>query len=112
MRSARSGESSYEVDAPKRAVRRWALVRVLAVVSMTGTGVMLARRAHAKLSMDDVAYQPDPKGSARCELCRHYVALPGKTAVRGLCGIVSGIVSPHGWCRLFAAGPVLEDHSP
>lgn len=53
--------------------------------------------AEAKSSKAAVKYQSTPKGSQKCSGCKFYV--PGKSArAMGSCQIVSGSISPNGWC--------------
>jgi len=52
--------------------------------------------AQSKLSQADSGYQTRPNGGQRCELCANWQA-PGS------CKVVSGPISPSGWCSLFAA---------
>jgi hypothetical protein len=48
----------------------------------------------SQLRKQDVQYQPGPKGNQRCDLCSNFLAPSG-------CRVVSGGVSPNGWCLLF-----------
>lgn len=52
--------------------------------------------AQSKLSQADSGYQSRPNGGQRCELCANWQA-PGS------CKVVTGPISPSGWCSLFAA---------
>ncbi|MEO8811396.1 MAG: hypothetical protein ABI376_00590 [Caulobacteraceae bacterium] len=52
--------------------------------------------AAKKMSQSAAKYQPTPKGAARCDVC----ALFQKPAA---CQTVAGVISPSGWCILFAA---------
>ena len=49
-----------------------------------------------KMSQKAANYQPTPKGAARCDGC----ALFQKPAA---CQTVEGVISPSGWCILYAA---------
>jgi len=53
--------------------------------------------AAGKLSKTQVAYQDQPHGTERCEICAPY--LPPDQ-----CRLVAGPVSRQGWCRVYA-GP-------
>jgi len=64
------------------------LIRRAAVVA--GGGVM------AKVAPSAAQYQATPKGGAQCSGCTSFIA-PGS------CKMVSGAISPSGWCILFAA---------
>jgi hypothetical protein len=46
------------------------------------------------VSKDAAQYQETPKGLLSCSVCTFFRA-PGS------CKIVTGIVSPKGWCRFF-----------
>ena len=48
----------------------------------------------SKLSQRAAAYQDTPKGMFRCALCTFFIRPRG-------CKVVSGDISPAGWCRLF-----------
>ena len=52
--------------------------------------------ANAKMSQDSAAYQTTPKGKARCDACTQWQA-------PNACKVVTGVISPVGWCSLFAA---------
>ena len=46
-------------------------------------------------------YQSTPKGKQKCDGCTLFV--PGKTAsANGTCKVISGPISPNGWCIAFA----------
>ena len=62
-------------------------------------GLGAAVPAHAedirqKLSQTVVAYQTTPKGLFSCAACTFFIR-PGS------CKVVSGAISPNGWCKLF-----------
>lgn len=46
-------------------------------------------------------YQNKPKGSAKCSNCRFYRA-PKSGKGNGACSLVSGSISPNGWCIAWA----------
>ncbi len=58
------------------------------------TTVMTPKPAAAKLPQQAISYQPTPKGAARCDNC---VQWQGPDA----CKVVSGTISPSGWCTLY-----------
>ena len=64
-------------------------------------GVALAHgRATAgssKLDQRSAAYQPKPKGTARCDNCVQWQDPDA-------CKVVQGQISPCGWCVLYARG--------
>ena len=49
-----------------------------------------------QLAQAQVGYQNQPNEGKRCELCIHFQKPSG-------CKLVSGPISPKGWCRLFSA---------
>jgi hypothetical protein len=52
--------------------------------------------AQLKVSKESVAYQDQPDGTMRCQLCAHFTP-------PGACQLVQGPISPQGYCRLFAS---------
>jgi hypothetical protein len=77
---------------------RRSLIQRLAFVGVAGVAVagLAPRRAAAaaKLPPNEIGYQPSPKGAAKCELCVNWQA-------PNACKLVSGPISPSGWCGLF-----------
>jgi hypothetical protein len=57
-------------------------------------GALAAGPAAAKVSQKGVAYQPSPKGSARCDKCSLWQSPDA-------CKAVNGPISPAGWCNLY-----------
>ena len=49
-----------------------------------------------QLAHAQVGYQDQPHDEKRCELCIHFLKPNG-------CKLVTGPISPQGWCRLFSA---------
>jgi hypothetical protein len=69
----------------------------------TGPGSFLAALASLttpafaqQLAQAQVGYQDQPNEEKRCELCIHFLKPGG-------CKLVTGPISPKGWCRLFSA---------
>ncbi len=58
-------------------------------------GIFIAAPASAKASQKGVAYQAKPKGAQRCDKCSFWQP-PAS------CKVVDGVISPSGWCSLFA----------
>jgi hypothetical protein len=56
----------------------------------------LARAQDSRLSKTVAKYQTHPNGIQRCEICLQFEP-PGR------CKLVSGDISPKGWCQYFAA---------
>ena len=48
----------------------------------------------AKISQVEAQYQPMPKGMFSCGVCTFFIR---PTA----CKVVTGAISPNGWCKLF-----------
>jgi hypothetical protein len=71
-----------------------ALAAGLAGVGAAGLSHHSATAATVKLRPGDIGYQSSPKGNARCELCVNWQA-------PNACKVVSGEISPTGWCGLF-----------
>ena len=63
---------------------------------VAASGAFPASAAIKKMSQSAANYQATPKGAARCDAC----ALFQKPAA---CQTVAGVISPQGWCVLFAA---------
>ncbi|HEY1928914.1 MAG TPA: hypothetical protein VGG92_15735 [Caulobacteraceae bacterium] len=80
------------------ATRRQLLGRAALAAGLAGVASAgLSHRAVAaavKLRPGDIGYQTSPKGNARCELCVNWQA-------PNACKVVSGEISPTGWCGLF-----------
>lgn len=49
----------------------------------------------AKVSQAAVGYQGSPKGNQNCANCRLFIS-------PNACKQVEGVVSPHGWCRIWS----------
>ena len=63
-----------------------------------GAGLLAASPAFAaaaKLPKSAVAYQDKPKGKARCDNCVQWQPPAG-------CKSVAGVISPVGWCAVYA----------
>lgn len=76
--------------------RRSILTR--AALGAAGAGSFLAgvpACAQASLAKDVAGYQDSPKGPQRCELCKKFQA-------PSACSLVTGAVSPTGWCHFFS----------
>jgi hypothetical protein len=51
-----------------------------------------------KLSQADAGYQDTPKNDQKCSECTYFQPLAG-------CSVVTGKISPEGWCKLFELPP-------
>ncbi len=85
------------VTARRPTSRRDLIARLAIVGAAAVVGPSLAPRhaaATSKLPPGEIGYQASPKGAARCELCANWQA-------PNACKLVSGQISPNGWCGLF-----------
>jgi len=62
----------------------------------TGLAAPAASAQGAKLAPAVAHYQETPKGKAECDTCASFLAPSG-------CKLVTGKISPSGWCMLYAA---------
>ena len=69
-----------------------AAIGTVGAVSLLG---MTARDARAKNSQSAVAYQDSPKGNQQCDGCNKFMP-------PSACKQVEGVISPSGWCKLWA----------
>jgi uncharacterized membrane protein len=60
--------------------------------------VTRANAADTKVAQKAVAYQDTPKGPQRCDSCTYFE--PPSS-----CKVVAGVISPSGWCQLYAKKP-------
>ena len=78
--------------------RRTALKTSLGVLVATGGVAAVTSRAQAqsaKAAPASVDYQTQPKNGDQCSGCAYFIA-PGS------CSLVSGVISPNGWCELYS----------
>lgn len=70
---------------------------VLGAALTGGVGLVSGAVAAAptKLSQADSGYQNHPNNGQRCELCANWRAPTS-------CKVVAGVISPTGWCSLYA----------
>ena len=75
-----------------------------AFVAASAMGLSLtticAARASAKMSKQAADYQDQPHDGEVCSACCMFV--PGNP---DQCTMIGGVISPHGWCKLWQAGP-------
>jgi hypothetical protein len=74
-----------------RATRR----RILQAGLALGGSLTVSARAQEKLAPGQVQYQATPKDGNRCSACVNFEP-------PAACKIVSGAISPNGWCIAFA----------
>jgi hypothetical protein len=84
-------------DINARSQSRREILSKLAVIAGGGAVIaaVAAAPAAAKVSPKDVGYQPTPKGAARCDNCIQWEPPHA-------CKLVSGVISPSGWCSIWA----------
>lgn len=74
------------------------ILRLLPVMPVLGWAWRVTAQAESgqKMSPEAAAYQASPKGGEKCSGCAQFVAPDG-------CKVVSGEISPDGWCKLYVA---------
>ena len=97
-------DDRHEAMTRRTALRRFAALAGAAAVPAIGLPSQQARAAeYGTVAKAAVNYQDHPNGKAYCAHCINLI--PGKSAdAMGHCRIVTGQISPHGWCLAFAAG--------
>jgi hypothetical protein len=79
----------------RRTVLRSAALIAGGSALLAGLGVSAVLAAGTKLPPSAVGYRPIPMGKSRCDNCSQWV---GPT----VCKVVSGQLSPSGWCSLYS----------
>ena len=77
---------------PRRAVLQAAGLAALAPIAVHQA------QAQDKLQGSMVMYQATPKDGQKCSTCLHWQP-------PNACAIVAGVISPEGWCAVWAAKP-------
>jgi secreted PhoX family phosphatase len=77
-----------------RVSRRKMLTATMLGAAAASTTALQAS-AQQKLAQGDANYQTTPKGDQHCGICFNFQPPNG-------CKFVQGIISPGGWCQLFA----------
>lgn len=85
----------WSVSPSRRGLLRGAVGVACAALGAT-TALAAGRTSEAKLSQEQVSYQPTPKGERKCSGCVNYEG-------NGNCRVVAGPIDPEGWCRLWNA---------
>lgn len=67
-------------------------------VIAAGSVAMFPAAASTKVSQKAVNYRPTPQGKARCDGCVQWQP-------PAACKVVTGTISPTGWCTIYAAKP-------
>jgi hypothetical protein len=86
----------------KRISRADALKGIIVLPALAASfGALSLEADAAKSSKAAVKYQDRPKGAQKCSGCRFFIK--GKNAkANGTCQVVSGSISPNGWCTAWA----------
>jgi hypothetical protein len=63
----------------------------------------VARADAAPMSKDQVGYQDVPRNGKVCAQCVYFIFKPASGGqVNSRCKMVAGVISPAGWCEIFA----------
>ena len=88
-------------DPSTKITRQKALAQLLVLPALAGgfaVGATAVARADSRV---DLKYQSTPKGGQKCSQCVLFT--PGKTPTSdGTCKVITGAISPNGWCTAFA----------
>lgn len=75
------------------------------LLALAGAGLLMLRaqaqaqqQQQEKLSKPEAEYQDAPKNNQQCSECTKFQPPKG-------CSVVSGDISPKGWCKLYEAPP-------
>ena len=70
----------------------------VAAAAVAGPFLLLSNHARAdnQMSKDQAKYRDQPNGDQQCSTCTNFLSPSG-------CSVVSGQVSPNGWCQFFQA---------
>jgi hypothetical protein len=91
-------------NSSRSVTRRNAIVKLFVLPALAGSLAVAATGAARADARVDLKYQSTPKGDRKCSGCVLFV--PGKTAKDdGTCKIITGDISPNGWCTAFAKAP-------
>lgn len=85
-----------EIDAKRRT-----LVAGVVLVPLLGA---MPKAIAAKLSKAEVQYQEQPKAGKDCDDCIQFIPAPARKK-SGICKVVAGPVSAHGYCLAFTPKP-------
>ncbi len=80
-----------------RASRR-AILQAGVGVLVAGTVQSVSAQPPPKLNKQAVMYQDQPKGDQQCDKCVRFQP-------PNACQVVEGVISPKGWCGVFAPKP-------
>jgi hypothetical protein len=82
--------------------RRFMIRQSILAVAVATTATLSAWQARAApmISKRLADYRDQPNAGHECAACCMFI--PGKPAY---CTMIDGIISPHGWCKYWHAGP-------
>ncbi len=81
------------------------MIKGMAVImgaAAVGAGIITDTASAGGMSQAAAKYQDHPKGAAHCANCTFFTPGASPTAM-GTCAVVSGKISPDGWCIMYAA---------
>ena len=91
-------------EEPKSATRRSLLIGAAILPGLPLLAAAGSAQAAGTMPKTNAKYQATPKGAQACDICTYYI--PGaRAAAPGQCKIVAGVISPKGYCVLFAPKP-------
>ena len=82
------------MNTPHRLTRRGLLTAALAIGAAASTSRGRAEQPVVKIAPAEAQYQSTPKGLFSCAACTFFIKPRG-------CKVVTGDISPTGWCKLF-----------
>jgi hypothetical protein len=92
----RGSTMSHSFKKNVQTTRRILLQTAIGAVSAVSFLGLTTRDARAaKSSKSDVVYQDSPKGTQQCDGCRQFIP-------PNACKQVEGVISPSGWCKMWA----------
>jgi len=91
-------------DTPKSATRRTILIGAATLSGLPLLAAAGSAQAAGTMPQANAKYQATPKGAQQCSKCNYFI--PGaKPTGPGQCKVVAGVISPTGYCVLFAPKP-------
>jgi hypothetical protein len=88
-----------------KGVTRKDVITKLLVLPALASALLTSETTIARAdSRDTLKYQSTPKDGLKCLACTLFV--PGKsTTADGSCKVITGAISPNGWCTAFSKRP-------
>lgn len=84
-------------------MKRKDVLKTIAVASAAGAALIASTgAAEAGMSQKLAGYTNKAPGKQMCDSCKFFVPGASKSAT-GTCQIVSGKISPKGWCKYYQA---------